>query len=474
MNYADSARIRAVLQHCWFFYEENIEKANIVIFDTCSVRQKSEDKITWKLQEIRPDQKIWITWCMIQHNFRNRKINTNTAMNRLNEKWNFLGSLTTTKPEILGFTNEEIERRGILHVVNKTVFVNHAFNPMFHDFQKKSKNIELFWRIDDTGFLPLMLEKLWYEVSYEWEFINEYENIIPESTSMNPHTSTAYVPISTWCNQFCAYCIVPYARGLEKYSSVEQVVKEVQTHLDRGVQEIVLLGQIVNKHPHFVEIVQQILKLPGLKRLRYTSPYPTYYSPELLALHEQEDKLCPHIHMPLQSGSDAVLKRMFRGYTVAEARQFIDNIRALKRDISITTDFILWFPWETEEDFQGTLDLVEYGKFDMIYMGIYSPRPGTLGAKKYTDDVPREVKHSRWTRLNEVLKRISYENNQAEIGKIRTMLVNEIVDGILIGYADNAKHISVKNTWSQVKIWDFVKVKITKWEKFTLEGEIWK
>jgi tRNA A37 methylthiotransferase MiaB len=158
---------------------------------------------------------------------------------------------------------------------------------------------------------------------------------------MNAHTSTAYVPISTGCNQFCAYCIVPYARGLEKYFPVEQIVEEVKTHLARGAKEIVLLGQIVNKHPQFVEIIKAILPLEGLTWLRYTSPYPTYYTPELLALHETEEKLCPHIHMPLQSGSDAVLKRMFRGYTVAQAKKFIDDVSALKRDISITTDIIV-------------------------------------------------------------------------------------------------------------------------------------
>lgn len=136
-----------------------------------------------------------------------------------------------------------------------------------------------------------------------------------------------------------------------------------------------MLGQIVNKHPEFITIVKKILKLKGLKRLRYTSPYPTYYSKELLSLHQEEEKLCPHIHMPLQSGSDAVLKRMFRGYTVEQAKIFIDDIRKLKKNISITTDIIVGFPDETEEDFQQTLELVKYGNFDMIYIGIYSSRP---------------------------------------------------------------------------------------------------
>lgn len=162
---------------------------------------------------------------------------------------------------------------------------------------------------------------------------------------------------------------------MEKYFPVEQIVNEAEIHLKNGAKEIVLLGQIVNKHPEFVTIVKKILKLKGLKRLRYTSPYPTYYSKELLALHGKEEKLCPHIHMPLQSGSDAVLKRMFRGYTVEQAKTFIDDIRKLKRDISITTDIIVGFPDETEEDFQQTLELVKYGDFDMIYIGIYSSRP---------------------------------------------------------------------------------------------------
>ncbi|NOZ45090.1 MAG: radical SAM protein [bacterium] len=157
------------------------------------------------------------------------------------------------------------------------------------------------------------------------EIQNEYAKIIPyfqtqiesqyeqkDIHNKAKYDTTAYIPISTGCNQFCSFCIVPYARGLEKYFSVKQIIQEVQTHLDRGAQEIILLGQIVNKHPEFTTIIQEILKLPKLKRLRYTSPYPSYYKPELFQLHAQEPKLCPHIHIPLQSGSNTVLKRMFR------------------------------------------------------------------------------------------------------------------------------------------------------------------
>jgi tRNA-2-methylthio-N6-dimethylallyladenosine synthase len=171
----------------------------------------------------------------------------------------------------------------------------------------------------------------------------------------------------------------------------------------------------VNKHPDFVKILKEILQLPGLERLRYTSPYPTYYTPELLALHENEEKLCPHIHIPFQSGSSSLLKKMFRGYSAEECYGFIDEIRKMKRAISITTDIIIGFPGESDEDFAESLKLVEYGKFDMVYMGIYSPRPGTFADKQYKDDIPYAVKHARREQMNELLKQTSFENNQKEI-----------------------------------------------------------
>jgi tRNA-2-methylthio-N6-dimethylallyladenosine synthase len=232
---------------------------------------------------------------------------------------------------------------------------------------------------------------------------------------MNQHKKTAYIPISTGCNQFCAYCIVPFARGLEKHLPPEQIINEAKYHLQNGVKEITLLGQIVNKHPNFVQILKELLKLEGLEWLRYTSPYPTYYSPELLELHEKEQKLCPHIHIPFQSGSTPVLKRMFRGYTAEECYKFIDNIRNLKRDISITTDIIIGFPDETDEEFAESLKLVEYARFDMIYMGIYSNRPGTFADRQYKDNIPYEIKHTRREQMNTLLKTISKENNQKEI-----------------------------------------------------------
>lgn len=290
---------------------------------------------------------------------------------------------------------------------------------------------------------------------------------------MNNHKKTAYIPISTGCNQFCSYCIVPYARGLEKHYPKEQVIEEAKRHLETGCKEIVLLGQIVNKHPEFITILKAILALDGLEWLRYTSPYPNFYTPELLQLHETESKLCPHIHIPFQSGSDAVLKSMRRGYTAKQAKDFIDNIRSLKRNISITTDIIVGYPEETEEDFQATLDLVTYGKFDMIYIGIYSPRPGTFAHKNHPDTIDRKTKRERWNRLNTLLKINSEINNGKEIDQLKQTIVDKITNKEIYGYTDNMKQIIINKLDSypnniKINVGDFVNVRITKVIPFKL------
>lgn len=484
MNYSDWARIKAILLNCWFSYTEDITQADIVIFDTCSIKQKAEDKITGKLKEIWKHQKVWITWCMIQHNLRNNKINKDSKF----KIWNFMWSLKTQNPKIIWLTTDEINHPQLnkwdkMDLINEAniIWINHVFNPVFYNLIQKRKNIELFFRIDDVWFLPLILPKIWYKIKYDSEIINEYEKIVPNwiNTSMNnTHKITAYVPISTWCSQFCAYCIVPYARWLEKNFPIQQIVDEAKLHIQNGAKEIVLIWQIVNKHPDFIQIIKEILKIEWLERLRYTSPYPTFYSPELLQLHEKENKLCPHIHMPLQSGADDILKKMFRWYTSSQFKQFVDNIHNLSRPISITTDVIVWFPWETEEDFDQTLDMVKYSKFDMIYMWIYSTRPWTIAQRKYKDEVPYKIKHQRRTKLNNLLKKISLENNQKEIWSVKKILINEVNDLNISWYTDNMKQIIIEKTTikrsnlKQIKEGTIATIKVIGGKSFKLYWEI--
>ncbi len=487
MNYADSARIKAVMINCWFQYSSNIDNADIIIFDTCSVRQKSEDKITGKLKEIPKDKKIRITGCMIQHNLRNAKINKQTQNKKITwlmKTWNFLWNIQTLNPEIIGLQNTDFtnpkKTSHQRHTTHQTLFLNHAFNPMFINIQQKFPNLELFFRIDDLWFLPIILPKLGYHISQniDQEITNEYAKIIPDNT-LTEDPSTAYIPISTGCNQFCSFCIVPYARGLEKYFSVEQIIKEAQTHLNNWAKEIILLWQIVNKHPEFVTIIKEVLKLKWLKWLRYTSPYPSYYTAELFELHEKEEKLCPHIHIPLQSWSTPILKKMFRGYNAEEFLQFIDKIKWLQRKISITTDIIVGFSDETEQDFQESINITQYAKFDMIYIGIYSPRKGTYAEQKLQDNIDYKTKHQRREQLNTLLNEISTQNNQEELWTTQEILIDKIFpkNGTTIyqwhtNTMKTVECIQTHDTNSKPQIGEFIKTKIIKTQSLKLFGEI--
>lgn len=478
MNYADSARIKAILTHAGMQYVSDITQANIVIFDTCSVRQKSEDKVTGKMMEIAPRQKVWMTWCMIQHYLKNDTIKRSKSHTHAKLKYgNFLWWVKTTMPQIVWWSNTFEEDLKNIDDISNTIYVNHAYSPLWSTLSQQFDTIELFFRIDDTGFLPLLAGKLGYHVTNtDIECTNEYANILPHDSNqlLSSSSKTAYVPISTGCSQFCSYCIVPYARWLENNRPVDEILKEVSYHLENGIEEIVLLGQIVNKHPDFVSLCEKILTMDKLKWLRYTSPYPTFFPPELLQLHKNHPKMSPHIHMPLQSWSDHILRKMFRWYTVDQYKQFVDAIRDTNRPISITTDIIVWHPDETDEDFEQSLDMIRYAQFDMIYIGIYSPRPGTIGAKRYIDNVPTKIKKQRWNRMNDLLISVSSSNNQQEIWKIKdVMITRRLKNGELFGYTDNMKNILVRSHLQDDEIiWSLVSVKIVDSKAFTLFGEL--
>ena len=453
MNYADAARISTILKNIWW-KQTTLEDANIVIFNTCSVRQKSEDKITWKLKEISSDKKIWITGCMVQHNLKQNRIIENK---KLIKSWK-----TKFKSGNFIWDLKQVSNSDIPFLINE------VYQPLWTILKKKFQNLELMFRIDDTHLLPKFLKYLWYEVNEsESKKLSTYMDLIPEVANQteNPLIRTAYVPISTGCNQFCSYCIVPFARGLERYRSIDDILKEIKYWLEKWKEEIVLLWQIVNKHPEFTKILKETLKLQKLKWLRYTSPYPTFYNDEIFSLHENEEKLCPHIHIPVQSGSNKILKLMNRGYTVEQFKEFIEKIRNLKRDISITSDIIVGFSNETEKDFQQTIDLVKYAKFDMIYTWIYSPRPNTLAYKTLKDNVDKKTKQERWQKINNLLYKISEENNKKEIWKVRQAMIvdskkNKNWKKIFYWYTDNFKNVEIEN-FPIKKIGKIINIKIT-------------
>ena len=234
------------------------------------------------------------------------------------------------------------------------------------------------------------------------------------------------------CNNFCSYCIVPYVRGRERSREPEDIIEEIKGMVADGVVEVMLLGQNVNsygktlEHPiSFAQLLRQVEQIEGLERIRFMTSHPKDLSDELIEVMSQSDKICKHLHLPLQSGSSRLLKIMNRHYTKESYLELVDKIRAKNPDIALTTDIIVGFPGETEEDFEETLDVVRKVRYDSAFTFIYSKRSGTPAAKM-PDQVPDDVVHERFDRLLKVVNEAAKEQNGKLTGNTELVLVEEI------------------------------------------------
>lgn len=306
--------------------------------------------------------------------------------------------------------------------------------------------------------------------------ITANNSIVPdEKESKRLHKHKALVNITYGCNNFCTYCIVPYTRGREKSRSLEDVVCEVEKLVADGAIEVMLLGQNVNsfiddKGNTFPTLVRAINDIEGLKRIRFMTSNPKDLSDELIDCYRTCEKLCKHIHLPVQSGSSSVLKRMNRRY---DREKYIDIINKLKLacpDIAITTDIIVGFPGETEAEFEDTLSLVEYVKYDSAFTFIYSPREGTPAAG-FSDQIPYDIKHERFERLNEVVNKYSLEKNEQLSDKTVKVLIDGSSrkdDKSYSGRTDGFKLVNVSS--GRDITGHLVDVRITECKTFSIDG----
>lgn len=306
--------------------------------------------------------------------------------------------------------------------------------------------------------------------------ITANNSIVPdEKESKRLHKHKALVNITYGCNNFCTYCIVPYTRGREKSRSLEDVVREVEKLVADGAIEVMLLGQNVNsfiddKGNTFPTLVRAINDIEGLERIRFMTSNPKDSSDELIDCYRTCEKLCKHIHLPVQSGSSSVLKRMNRRY---DREKYIDIINKLKLacpDIAITTDIIVGFPGETEAEFEDTLSLVEYVKYDSAFTFIYSPREGTPAAG-FSDQIPYDIKHERFERLNEVVNKYSLEKNEQLSDKTVKVLIDGSSrkdDKSYSGRTDGFKLVNVSS--GRDITGHLVDVRITECKTFSIDG----
>jgi len=351
----------------------------------------------------------------------------------------------------------------------------------------RSKHTDFVFRIEDLPKLPKIIMQFWPDISF-----NEIEEAnLKNYFQINPIYTTkaqAFVPISTGCDNFCTYCIVPYSRKREKSRSINDVVRECETLVENGCLEITLLGQNVNSYglsnidkktdkfkdieSPFVYLLERIdaLKSKGLKRLRFTSNHPKDLSDELIQAMARLETLMPYLHLPVQSGSDEVLKRMNRHYTADWYRNLIKKLRKAVPGIAISTDIIVGFCGETEDQFMDTYKLFEDIEWDMCYLAQYSNRKGTFASQNMEDDISPEVKNERWHRLNELLKRSALKGHKVFEGKVVKVLVEKCKHGECEGRSEHFKTVVFSSNKDLVGT--IQRVHVNKGREWRLEGDL--
>lgn len=368
MNEADSAKIAATLQEAGYSSTADEQEADIVILNSCVVRQAAEDKVAGKLNSLirlkreRPEVSVVLTGCMV--------------------------------------TNQQ------------------------EKLQQRFPHVDLFFNPSDFG----ELEKVAPEVSLLSDDLSQlphYYHDVSESAS----GVSAYIPIIYGCNFLCSYCIVPYRRGKERSRPLQDIVSEVERLVATGVREVTLLGQTVNAYGHdlpdtpgLANLLRAVDAVPGLDRLRFLTSHPKYMSDDIIAAMAELPSVCEHMNLPVQAGDDEVLRRMRRTYTRDYWMDRIAYTRAAMQDVTIATDIIVGFPGETEQQFMQTHDLLSRTRCEKVHLAMYSPRPGTLSAR-WQDDIPAEEKLRRHRALEQLQQNVQTEINARKLGRIYEVLV---------------------------------------------------
>lgn len=296
------------------------------------------------------------------------------------------------------------------------------------ELTKKLPHLDVVFGTHNLASLPRLLQGAIEEGGHQVEVLDASSSFPTELPTAREHSWAAWLPITIGCNNFCTYCIVPYVRGREKSRPLEDIVAEAERYVAAGVKEITLLGQNVNSYgrdlygsPRFAQVLDA-LDQTGIERLRFATSHPKDLSDEVIAKFATLRSLMPALHLPAQSGSDAVLKAMNRRYTSEHYLQLIDKLRDACPDIALSTDIIVGFPGETEQDFEDTARLVDTVGYHQVFTFIYSKREGTPAAKM-VDNTPHEVIQQRFDRLVDIVQKHAYEKNQLDLGATVPVLV---------------------------------------------------
>ncbi|MFC2013279.1 tRNA (N6-isopentenyl adenosine(37)-C2)-methylthiotransferase MiaB [Chloroflexota bacterium] len=401
MSKAESERLGGYLEQLGYQVTAIAEMADLVVLNSCVVRQSAENRVVNKLKDLKslkrlhPDLTLALTGCMV-----------NSKVDHLN---------------------------------------------------KSFPHVDYFFK---AGDYPQWLDK-------------------PESGQALPqHPSpSAFVPIIQGCDNFCSYCIVPYRRGRERSRPLDEIVCEVKYLIRRGVKEVILLGQNVDSYGHdlpgkpdLADLLHELNALDGLARIRFLTNHPKDMSSKLIEAIAKLDKVCEQISLPVQSGDDDILKAMGRGYTAEHYRQLISEVRTKIPVVALSTDVIVGFPSESDQQFQQTVSLLSELRFDTVHVAAYSPRPGTTAAKEYEDNIPLAEKKARLNKVEQLQKRIAGEINANLLGEMFEVLVERKQKGKWQGRTRTGKLVFF-NT-NNDRLGQLVKINVEKTSPWALQGNI--
>lgn len=337
--------------------------------------------------------------------------------------------------------------------------------------------VDIIFGTHNIHMFPQLLENVMNEKQKIMDIWEDGGEIVEGLPAKRLYRHKAFVNIMYGCNNFCTYCIVPYTRGRERSRKPLDILNEVRNLVDDGVKEITLLGQNVNSYKgdedtDFAALIYMLNDIEGLERIRFMTSHPKDLSDRLIQAYKDCDKLCRNIHLPVQSGSSSILKRMNRRYTKEDYLRLVERLRTAVPDITISTDIIVGFPGETEEDFLETLDLAEQVRYDSAFTFLYSIRKGTP-AEKFEDQIPEDIKHERFNRLVDTINRISAEKNSEYVGTVQQVLVEGTSKNDIMTYSgrtDGFKLVNFKA--SEDLTGKTVPVRITESNTFSLVGEL--
>jgi len=365
MNKADSEFIANYLEHAGLKQTETAEEADFLLLNSCVVREHAEVKVVNKLKSLK--------------------------------------GLERSRPDVtIALTGCMVDSR-IDDLKDRFPWVDLFFRP---------QQWEVFSKWAESRGLP---------------GLNEGEDSVPQ----NPPVS-AYVPIMHGCDSFCSYCVVPYRRGRARSRGIDEICCQVQNLVQRGSREVVLLGQIVDAYgddlpskPDLADLLAALNRIEGLVRIRFLTSHPSYMSRKLVRAIADLDKVCEHISLPIQAGDNGILKAMKRGYTAEEYGELVDHIRRTVPNVALSTDVIVGFPGETDEQFARTLEVLRQTRFDKVHIAAYSPRPETTATRNLKDDVTPETKESRRAQAEALQNEIAAEINAAFLGNTVEVLVED-------------------------------------------------